>query len=54
MKHGTKPTRAQKQFLESKKLNVENWLVIKDTPEAMTIIHRQSNKTRKIMKRKEG
>lgn len=53
MKHGTKPTRTQKQFLQSMKLNVDNWLVIKDTPEAMTIIHRQSNKTREIIKHKE-
>lgn len=51
MKHGKKLTRAQKQFLTSMKLNVENWLVVKDTPEAMTIVHRQSNKTREIVKR---
>ena len=53
MKHGIKPTRTQKQLLKSMRLNIENWLVIKDTPDVMTIIHRQSNKTREIKKRKE-
>jgi len=54
MRHGKNPTRSQKKFLQSMNLNVEDWLVVKDTPEAMTILHRQNNKTREIIKRKEN
>lgn len=54
MRHGKNPTRNQKRFLKLMNLNVDNWLVIKDTPEAMTIIHRQSNNTREIIKHKES
>ena len=52
MKHGKKPTRAQKQFLDKKGLIAENWLVVKDTPEEMVVVHRHSigNVTRVIKK----
>ena len=52
MKNGKKPTRAQKIFLKSRRLNYENWLIVKDTPEAMIIVHRHSGKTREIVKSK--
>ena len=51
MKHGVKPTRAQRIFLQGKRLNPENWLVIKDTPERLELVHRHfDNKTRVIYK----
>lgn len=51
MKHGKKPTRAQKIFLKEKKLNPENWLVCSDTPERMIIEYRHTvGKYRTIMK----
>ena len=32
---GKKPTKKQKQYIRSRKLNAENWLVCKDTPDEM-------------------
>lgn len=40
MKNGKKPTREQRKTIKAMGLNSENWLVAKDTPEAMTLIHR--------------
>ena len=50
MKHGKKPTRAQRQLIKEWRLNSENWLVVKDTPESMTIMHRHSEQIRIIPK----
>lgn len=51
MKHGVKPTRSQRIFLKSKRLNSENWLVVKDTPTEMVLVHKHfDNKTRTIRK----
>ena len=51
MKHGVRPTREQKKVIQSKGLNVENWLVTKDTPTEMILVHRHSDKNvRKIYK----
>lgn len=49
MKHGKKPTVAQKKLIASHKykstyLNPDNWLVIKNLPEMLVISHRE-NKT---------
>ena len=53
MKHGVKPTRNQRIFLKSKRLNSENWLVVKDTPTEMVLVHKHfDNKTRTIRKEK--
>lgn len=49
MKNGKRPTRAQKEFIKSKGLNPENYLVVKDTPEVMHIVHRLSDKTTRII-----
>lgn len=50
MKHGKKPTRNQKKLMAQYRLNCENWLVVKDTPEQMVIVHRHSDQTRVIPK----
>lgn len=51
MKHGKKPTAAQRKYIQSKGLVPENWLVVKDTPTEMVLVHRHSDKTvRKINK----
>ena len=53
MKHGVRPTRNQRLFLQSKRLNSDNWLVVKDTPTEMVLIHKHfDNKTRTIRKEK--
>ncbi len=53
MKHGTRPTVAQKKLLAGKRLNVENWLIERDTPELLVIVHRFSRQTRVIRKKTE-
>lgn len=49
MKHGKRPTRLQKQFIKSKGLIAENWLVVKDTPNEMHLVHKHSDKTTRII-----
>lgn len=50
MKHGKKPTVAQRKVISAWSLNWENWLVVKDTPEVMVIAHRYSGEVREIRK----
>ena len=51
MKHGKKPTKKQCIFIRSKRLNPENWLVVKDTPSEMWLVHRHfDTNTRRIRK----
>lgn len=49
MKHGKRPTVAQKKFIQAHGLNWENWLVVKDQPEQMVLVHRFSDKTTKVI-----
>lgn len=41
MKQGKKPTLNQRKFIESQNLDSREWLVTKDTPERMEIVHRE-------------
>ena len=51
MKHGKKPTVAQRKLMQKWKLNSEDWLVVKDEPSKMTLVHRHfDNKTKIIPK----
>lgn len=45
MKHGKKPTVAQRKLMQKWKLNPADWLVERDTPEKMELVHRYSDKT---------
>ena len=49
MKHGKRPSVQQRKMIQSKGLNWENWLVCKDTPEEMVLVHRFSDKTTRII-----
>ena len=49
MKHGKKPTREQRKLMEKWKLKAEDWLVVKDEPTRMTLVHRHFDKTTKII-----
>lgn len=49
MKHGKNPTRSQKLLIKSKRLNPENWLVTKDMPDRLELVHRYSDKTTRII-----
>ena len=51
MKHGKKPTREQRKLMEKCKVNTMDWLVVKDEPSKMTLVHRHfDNKTKIIPK----
>ncbi len=43
MKHGKKPTVQQRKLIQKWRLNPADWLVSKDTPDEMVIVHRHSD-----------
>lgn len=49
MKHGKKPTREQRKLIQSKWLDPAVWLVVKDTPEQMELVHRYSDRTKRTI-----
>ena len=49
MKHKVKPTRAQKELLREWGLDPGDWYVIKDTSTEMEVVHRYSDKTRRVI-----
>lgn len=51
MKHGRKPTVAQRKLMQKWKLDPAVWLVTKDTPERMELVHRYSDKTTKTIEK---
>ena len=51
MKHLSKPTRSQRIFIKSKRLNPDNWMVERDTPTELVLVHKHfDNKIRTIPK----
>lgn len=53
MKQLKKPTREQRKLIQSKRLNHENWMIERDTPEKLVLVHKHfDNKTRTIYKTK--
>lgn len=49
MKHGRKPTREQRKLMQKCELTPANWLVVKDTPTEMHVVHRHSDNTTKVI-----
>ncbi len=49
MKHGKRPSKRQKIFIKSWGLCPENWLVTKDTPERMELVHRHNDKNKRVI-----
>ena len=49
MKNGKKPTVAQRKLMTKWKLDWRDWLVVKDEPTQMTVVHRHFEKTKKII-----
>jgi hypothetical protein len=49
MKHGVKPTVAQRKLLDKWKLKSEDWLVVKDEPSKITLVHRHFDNVQKII-----
>lgn len=53
MKHGVKPTYSQRKLIEQWGLDAHDWLIVKDTPEQMEIVHRYSEKTTRTIQKGE-
>jgi hypothetical protein len=51
MKHGKKPTVAQRKLMQKWKLDPANWLVVKDTPNEMVLVHRHSDSTTRTIQK---
>lgn len=49
MKHGVKPTVAQRKLMTKWKLDWRDWLVERETPTQLILIHRHFDKTKKII-----
>lgn len=49
MKHGRKPTVQQRKLIQSKGLDPAAWLIVKDTPDRMELVHRYSDRTTKTI-----
>lgn len=50
MKHGIKPTVAQKKIIKSLGLNPDNWLVERNDNDTMVIVNRYTGSARSIRK----
>lgn len=51
MKHGKKPTVKQAMLIKKWGMDPYMWLVVKDTPERMELVHRYSDKTTKVIQK---
>ncbi len=51
MKNGKNPTREQRKLMQKWKLDSSMWLVVKDTPEKMELVHRHFDRTKKIIRK---
>lgn len=49
IKHGKKPKVSQRKLMTKWGLNTEDWLVVKDEPSKMTLVHRNFDKVTKII-----
>ena len=49
MKNGKNPTREQRKLMQKWKLDSSMWLVVKDTPDRMELVHRHFERTKKII-----
>lgn len=49
MKHGKKPTVAQRKLIAGRGLDPAVWLVVKDMPDKMELVHRHFDRTKRII-----
>jgi hypothetical protein len=49
MKKGKRPNRSQKEVIRPSGLNPENWLITKNLPGEMHVVHRET-RTKRILK----
>ena len=50
MRHGKRPTVRQKKLIKGMKLNPDNWLVITENKEQITLVHRDTNTVKVVQK----
>jgi hypothetical protein len=48
MKSGKKPTRAERECIQSAGLNSDHWLIYKKTHEALELVHRETGTTKTV------
>lgn len=53
MKQLRKPTREQRKIIQSKRLNPENWMIERDTPEKLVLVHKHFDSKTKTIKKGE-
>lgn len=51
MKNGKRPTRSQRMLIQKWRLDPAVWLVVKDTPSEMHLVHRLSDKTKRVIQK---
>jgi hypothetical protein len=51
MKQLRKPTREQRKLIQSKRLNPENWMIERDTPEKMVLVHKHFDTKKRIIQK---
>ena len=49
MKQLKKPTREQRKFIQTKRLNPDNWMIERDTPEKMVLVHKHFDGKKRII-----
>ncbi|MCT8138616.1 hypothetical protein H1D32_13215 [Anaerobacillus sp. CMMVII] len=49
MKSGKKPTKRQKIAIKEARLNPDNWLIVKNLPDCLHIVHRESGTIKRIV-----
>ena len=49
MKQAKNPTRRQKLFLQKKRMNAADWLVVSDDNEKMVLVHRHFDSVKKTI-----
>ena len=53
MKQLRKPTREQKKLIQKMKLNPADWMVERDTPEKLVLVHRHFDSVTRIIHKEE-
>ena len=54
MKQLKKPTREQRKLIQSKRLNPANWMVERDTPTEMVLVHKHFEGKQRIIPKGEN
>ncbi|WP_397443925.1 DUF6906 family protein [Peribacillus aracenensis] len=49
MKNGKRLTRKQKELIQEAKLNPSDWLIAKNLPNELHLVHRECSKTTKVI-----